>query len=103
MAGHATQDKEIGQDIDDVDRFELAVDADPKALVGKLVDDIEHAVFAAIMGAILDKVIGPRPGAFDGDLELTALLRPARGAFHSSRNFIERRFAPARPRRGASA
>jgi hypothetical protein len=27
--------------------------------VGELVDHVEHVVFAAIMGAILDKVVGP--------------------------------------------
>ena len=59
MTGHAAQDEEVRQDIDHVDGLELAIDADRQALVGKLIDDVEHAVLAAIMGTILDDVVGP--------------------------------------------
>ena len=59
MARDAAQHEEIGQHVDHVDRLELAVDAYRQALVGELVDDVEHAVFAAVMGAILDEVIRP--------------------------------------------
>jgi len=44
MAGDTTQYKEIGQDVDHIDRLEFAIDADCQALVGELVDDVERAV-----------------------------------------------------------
>src|SRR3974377_1715277 len=64
---HATQDEEIGQHIDYVDGLELAGDPDRQAFVGKLVDHIEHSIFPSVMGAILDKVVGP---------DVIAMLRP---------------------------
>ncbi len=59
MPRHAAQDEQIGQDVDHVDRLELAIDADRQAFVRELVDHVEHAVFPAIMGAVLDEVVGP--------------------------------------------
>ena len=59
VAGRAAQHEEIGQNIDRVDRIEPAIDADCQALMAELVDDGEHAVLPAIMGAILDKVVRP--------------------------------------------
>ena len=59
MLGNAAQDEQVRQHVDDVDRLEPAGDADGQALVGELVDDVEHADFASIMGAILDEVVGP--------------------------------------------
>ena len=59
VAGHAAQDEQVRERIDDVDGFEPAGDADGQALMGELVDDVEHADSASIMGAILDEVIGP--------------------------------------------
>jgi len=59
VAGHATKDEQVRQDVDHINRLEPAVDADRQALMGELVDHVEHAVFAAIMGAILDEVVGP--------------------------------------------
>src|ERR1017187_2569441 len=59
VAWHATQDEEVGESIDDVDGLELAIDADRQALMGELVDDVEHAVPPAIMGAVLDEVVRP--------------------------------------------
>ena len=56
---HAAKNEEVGQDVDHVDRLELAIDADRQAFMGELVDDVEHPVFAALMGAILDEVVGP--------------------------------------------
>lgn len=44
MAGYATQDEKVGQDVDHVDRLELAIDVDRQALMGELIDDVEHAV-----------------------------------------------------------
>ena len=59
VLGDAAQDEQVRQRIDDVDGFEPAGDADGQALMGELVDDVEHADSASIMGAILDEVIGP--------------------------------------------
>ena len=59
VLGHAAQDKQVGQHIDDVDRFEPAGDPNGQALVGELVDDVEQADFASVMGALLDKVVRP--------------------------------------------
>jgi len=39
---HATQDEEVGQNVDHIDRLELAGDTDRQAFVSKLVNDIEH-------------------------------------------------------------
>ena len=59
MAGHATQDEEIGQNIDHIDGLELAGHPDCQAFMGELIDDVEHSIFPAIVGAVLDKVVGP--------------------------------------------
>src|SRR5215468_4058466 len=48
-------------------RLKLAGDTDCQAFVGKLVNDIEHPISAPIVGAILDKVIGP---------DVISVLRP---------------------------
>src|SRR3974390_2101504 len=45
--------------IDDVDRLEPARDPNGQALVGELVDNVEHAELASIVGALLDKVVRP--------------------------------------------
>ena len=67
MFGHAARDEEIRQHIDDVERLQLSFDADGDALVGELVDDIEHAILPPLMGAVLDEVIRP---------DMVAALRP---------------------------
>ena len=59
MAGHAAQDEEIGQHIDHIDGLELAGHPDCQAFMGELVDDVEYPVFPTIVGAVLDKVVGP--------------------------------------------
>jgi hypothetical protein len=59
MARHATQDEQIGQDIDHVRGLELASDPDRQALVRELVDEVEHAVLSSIVSAVLDKVVRP--------------------------------------------
>ena len=65
MAGNAAQDKEIGQHVDDVGGLQLAVHPDCQGLMGELVDDIEHAVFPRIVGAVLNEIVGPdMVGAF---------------------------------------
>jgi hypothetical protein len=59
MTGHATQDEEVRQDVDHVDGLKRAIDTDRQAFVGKLINDVEHAVLAAIMGTILNEIVGP--------------------------------------------
>ena len=59
MTGNAAQDEQVRERVDDVDRLEPAGDPNGQALVGELVDDVEQAELAAIMGALLDKVVGP--------------------------------------------
>ena len=53
VPGHAAQDEQVGQHVDHVSGSELAPDPDGQALVGELVDDVEHPELAAIMGAVL--------------------------------------------------
>src|SRR6516225_12394927 len=57
----------VGQNVDHIDRLELAGDTDRQAFMAELVEYVEHPVLATIVGAILDEVIGPH---------MIALLRP---------------------------
>ena len=66
MTGDATQDEEVGQNVDHIDRLELAGDTDRQAFVGELVEHVEHPILASVMGAVLDEVVGP---------DMIALLR----------------------------
>ena len=59
MTGNAAQDEQVGQNVDHIDCFELAGDTDRQAFVGELVNDIEHPISASIVGAVLDKIVGP--------------------------------------------
>jgi hypothetical protein len=59
VARHAAQDEQIGQHVDDVRGLEPAGDPDRQALVGELVEDVEHPVLPPVMGPVLDKVVGP--------------------------------------------
>ncbi len=67
MRGNAPQDEQVGQNVDRIDRLELAGDTDRQTFVGELVEHVEHPILASIVGAILDEVIGP---------DMIALLRP---------------------------
>src|SRR5687768_14733272 len=71
MARHAAQDEQVRQDVDDVARIELAIDAERQALPGELVDDVEHAEPPAIVCPALDEVLGP---------DMVGMLRPKPGA-----------------------
>src|SRR6476469_2183723 len=64
--GNAPQDEQVGQNVDHIDRLELASDTDRQAFMGELVEHVEHPVLASIMGAVLDEVVGP---------DMIALLR----------------------------
>ena len=59
MPRRSAQDEQVGEYINDVDRLEPATDPDGQAFPGELVDDVEHAELPAIVGSVLDKVIGP--------------------------------------------
>ena len=67
MSGNAPQDEEVGQNVDHIDRLKLAGDTDRQAFMGELVEHVEHPILASVMGAVLDKVVGP---------DMIALLRP---------------------------
>jgi hypothetical protein len=51
--------EQVREHVDDVDGLELAADPDGQALRRELVDDVEHAELASIMGSVLDKVVRP--------------------------------------------
>ena len=59
VPGDASQDEQVRERIDHIDGFEPAGDPDRQALVGELVDDVEHAELAPLVGAVLDEVVGP--------------------------------------------
>ena len=67
VTGDAAQDEEVGQNVDHIDRLELAGDTDRQAFMGELVEHVEHAILASVVGAVLDEVVGP---------DVIALLRP---------------------------
>jgi len=67
VSGNAAQDEEVGQNVDHIDRLELAGDTDRQAFMGELVEHVEHPILASIVGAVLDKVVGP---------DMIAVLRP---------------------------
>ena len=67
MGGHAAQDEQVGQGVDDAGRVQLSIDPDRQAFPGELVDDVQHAELAPIVGSALDEVVGP---------DMVAMLRP---------------------------
>ena len=77
MARNAAQDEEVRQDVDDVGRLQLPVDPDRQALAGELVDDVEHAELPAVVGAVLDEVVGPdMVGALGPKPHAGAVIQP---------------------------
>src|SRR6266508_2396412 len=67
VSGNAPQDEEVGQNVDHIDRLELAGDTDRQAFMAELVEHVEHPILASVVGAVFDKVVGP---------DMIALLRP---------------------------
>jgi hypothetical protein len=59
VARHPAQDEQIGEQVDHVRGLELASDPDRQALVGELVDKVEHAVLASVVSAVQGEVVGP--------------------------------------------
>ena len=77
MPRHAAQDEEIGESIDDIARIQSSRDPDRQCLAGEFVDDIQHPDLAAVMRAVLDKVIGPdMVGAFSTKPNARSLIQP---------------------------
>jgi hypothetical protein len=64
-SGRAAQDEQIRQSVDDVGGIELALDADHERLLGELGDDVECAEYSAVLGPVLDEIIGSRCPADD--------------------------------------
>src|SRR5690606_6510480 len=64
---NATQDEQVREHVDHIDSFQLPVHSDGQAFPCELVDDVEHAELAPVMGAILDKVVAP---------DMIGILRP---------------------------
>jgi hypothetical protein len=82
VAGHAAQDEQVRQRIDDVDGFEPAGHSDRKTLVGELVDDVEHTEPAPIVSAVLNEVVGPDVIAVLGpEADAGAVVQPETAAF----------------------
>jgi hypothetical protein len=67
VSGDTPQDEEIGQNVDHIDSLEVAGDTDRQAFMAEFVEHVEHAIPASIVGAVLDKVVGP---------DMIAVLRP---------------------------
>ncbi len=59
MARNTAQDEQVREHVDHIDGFQLPVHPNGQALARELVDDVEHAELAPVMGAILNKVIRP--------------------------------------------
>ena len=59
MPWHAAQDEQVRQDIDDVGRVQPPADPDCEAFPGELVDHVQHADLAFVMGFVFDEVVGP--------------------------------------------
>ena len=59
MPRDTAQNEQVGEQVDDVDRFDPTGDPNGQALMGELVDDIEQPDFAPVMGALLDKIVRP--------------------------------------------
>src|SRR5215813_12816896 len=85
MTGDTTQDEEVGQNVDPIDGLELAGDTDRQAFMGELVEHVEHPIFASVMGAVLDEVVGP---------DMIVLLRPQPDARTVGRELKSSRAAP---------
>ncbi len=63
----AAQDEQVAEHIDDVSSLHSSVDPDCDAFARELVDNVQHSMFSAVMGAILDEALGP---------DMVRMLRP---------------------------
>src|SRR5437763_12562737 len=77
VLGNPAQDEQVRQYVDDVERFEPAGYPNGQALVGKLVDEVEHAELASIMSALLEEVVRPNMvGAFGSETNARSVIQP---------------------------
>ena len=53
----AAQDDQVAEPIDDVSSLHSSVDPDCDAFARELVDNVQHSMFPAVMGAILDEAL----------------------------------------------
>src|SRR5215475_4197919 len=81
VPGYAAQDKQIREHVDDIDRLEPARYPDSQAFMGELVDDVEQAELAPVMGALLDKIVRPdMVGAFRPQPDARSVSQPQAAA-----------------------
>ena len=73
------QDEQVREQVDDVDGFEPAGHPNGQAFMGELIDDIEQPQFAPVMGALLDKVVGP---------DMVGTFRPQPDALASTSSLV---------------
>src|SRR5690242_441503 len=59
MTWNATQDEQVREHVDDLDRGALPAHSDDQAFTHELVNDVEHPELAAILRAILDEIVAP--------------------------------------------
>ena len=73
MCRCTTQNKQVGQHVDNIIGIKPPRHPDGQCLAGELIDDVQHPDLAAIMRAVLDKVVGP-------DMIWSLRLQPDAGA-----------------------
>src|SRR6478735_8229611 len=82
MLRHAAQDEQVREHVDDIDRLQPSVDADRQAFMRELVDDVEHTILSPVMGAVLDKVVGPdMVGPLGAKTDAGSVREPEAAAF----------------------
>jgi hypothetical protein len=59
MRRHAAQNEQIRKHVDDVIGVEPSLDTDRKRFAAEFINDIQHTYFAAVMRAVLNKIISP--------------------------------------------
>ena len=75
--GNAAPDEQVRERVDDVARLQSARYPNGQALMGELVDDVEHAELPSIMGALLDEVVGPHVVAMLGsETDARSVIQP---------------------------
>jgi len=60
MFGDASRDKKIEENVDHVSRLQFPAYPDYQAFPCELIDNVQHAVFPAIMRPVFNEVIRPK-------------------------------------------
>jgi hypothetical protein len=77
VLGHATQDEQVGEHVDDIGGLEPSLNADRKQRMVEFVDDVQHAIFSPVMGSVLDEVLGPDViGALGAQADARSVIEP---------------------------